>query len=103
MRSARKTAVAATGTTLCDMKPGDSQRVDSVLQAADPAVRRRLEALGFRPDEEVTCVRRAPMGCPILFRVCGADICLRKEQARMITVAGSAAASDRPELARSAS
>lgn len=95
MRSARKTKSGASAATLCDMQPGESLRVGSVLQNVDPSVRRRLESLGFREGEEVTCLRRAPMGCPILFRVCGADICLRKEQARSVLVGDSAA--DRPQ------
>ena len=103
MRSTRNTTAAAVGTTLCDMKPGESERVVTVQQAADPTVGRRLEALGFRPDEEVMCIRRAPMGCPILFRVCGADICLRKEHARMITVAAPATAGEHPDIASLAS
>ncbi|WP_165860349.1 FeoA family protein [Kocuria tytonicola] len=72
--------------TLCDVKPGEIACIALVEDALDPVVRRRLGALGFREGEQVTCLRRAPMGSPILFRVCGAEVCLRKEQARSVRI-----------------
>lgn len=46
----------------------------------------RLQDLGFRPGEEVEFVRKAPMGDPVVFRVCDYEMCLRRREARLINV-----------------
>ena len=91
MKLTRRSTEAPSAETLCDVQPGQDVCIDAVEDALDPVVRRRLGALGFRPGEQVTCLRRAPMGCPILFRVCGAEVCLRKEQARSVRIGGQSA------------
>ncbi|RKQ35404.1 FeoA family protein [Kocuria tytonis] len=87
MKRSKRESSAPSCATLCDVKPGEDACITLVEGALDPVVRRRLGALGFREGEQVTCLRRAPMGSPILFRVCGAEVCLRKEQARSVRVA----------------
>ena len=77
--------------TLCDVKPGEDACIALLEDSLDPVVRRRLGALGFREGEQVTCLRRAPMGSPILFRVCGAEVCLRTDQARAVRIGEVAA------------
>lgn len=52
-------------------------------------VARRLLDLGFRPGVQVTCVRRAPLGSPTVYRVGEADICLRRTQASAVMVQGA--------------
>lgn len=48
--------------------------------------RERLEDLGFLPETHVTRERAAPLGDPIAFRVRGARLCLRRDEARLIKV-----------------
>lgn len=86
MKRSKQRAAAPSPVTLCDVKPGENACIALVEDALDPVVRRRLGALGFREGEQVTCLRRAPMGSPILFRVCGAEVCLRTEQARSVRI-----------------
>lgn len=54
----------------------------------DDVVARRLFDLGFAPGETVVRLRHAPLGDPLMFRVGGVEIVLRKAQARRILVAG---------------
>ena len=91
MTRMRQGADAPSPVTLCDVRPGEDACIALVEDALDPVVRRRLGALGFREGEQVTCLRRAPMGSPILFRVCGAEVCLRKEQAKSVRIGGQSA------------
>lgn len=53
----------------------------------DDVVARRLFDLGFTPGESVVRLRHAPLGDPLMFRVGGVEIVLRKAQARRILVA----------------
>lgn len=52
----------------------------------DADVRRRLLEMGLCGGVTIECVRRAPMGDPIEFRVRGYLLSLRGEQARHVTV-----------------
>jgi Fe2+ transport system protein FeoA len=83
---ARATAPAAAGATLADLRAGDLVQVAAVGDGSDPAVARRLLDLGFTPGAEVRMVRRAPMADPVVFRVAGYDVALRRAQARCIAV-----------------
>lgn len=79
---------AATGPrTLADLTTGESVRVASVVAEHDPAAARRMFDLGFVPGAEVRMVRRAPLADPVVFRVAGYDIALRREQACWVSVA----------------
>ncbi|MDF1488140.1 FeoA family protein [Tessaracoccus caeni] len=53
----------------------------------DDAVSRRLFNLGFAPGLEVALLRRAPLRDPLMFRVDGCEIVLRRREARRILVA----------------
>ena len=46
----------------------------------------RMRQLGFVEGREVELVRRAPLGSPVVVRVCDAQICLRRAQTNLITV-----------------
>ena len=78
------------GDTLADLATGQAARVVGVEAEHDPAGARRLFDLGFVPGAEVRMVRRAPLADPVVFRVAGYDIALRREQARWVSVAASA-------------
>lgn len=84
----RATEVA--GDTLADMATGQAARVVDVEADHDPAGARRMFDLGFVPGAEVRMVRQAPLADPVVFRVAGYDIALRREQARWVRVAASA-------------
>lgn len=72
--------------TLADLRPAESATIASVCAGADPASARRIFDLGFAPGTTVDVLRRAPMADPVVFRVAGYDIALRRAQARCITV-----------------
>lgn len=52
----------------------------------DDVVTRRLFDLGFTPGEPVERLRRAPLGDPLMFRVGGVEIVLRRAEAARILV-----------------
>ena len=64
----------------------DSQ--SAVIAGYDPAMsedrRRRFEDLGLIPDTRIVRERRAPLGDPIVFRIRGTLICLRRAEAHLI-------------------
>lgn len=76
--------------TLAEMTAGQSARVTGVQADHDPAAARRMFDLGFVPGAEVKMVRKAPLADPVVFRVAGYEIALRREQARWVSVAASA-------------
>ncbi|WEO78759.1 FeoA family protein [Cryobacterium sp. SO2] len=51
----------------------------------------RLGALGILPGATISALRRAPLGDPVVYRVCDFDLCLRAAQAALVTVAVAAA------------
>lgn len=79
-----------TSSTLADLDPGLVARVVDVRDDAHPATARRLVDLGFVPGAEVLVIRRAPMADPVMFRVAGCEIALRRAQARCIRVCAGA-------------
>jgi Fe2+ transport system protein FeoA len=69
---------------LADLKPGDRVRIEAV-DARDPAVQ-RLMVLGLVEGAELTFLRKSWGGDPLEFRIHGAAISLRREQARHFEV-----------------
>ena len=53
----------------------------------DDVITRRMFDLGFTPGQQVERLRRAPMGDPLMFRVGGIEIVLRRSEANRIQVA----------------
>jgi ferrous iron transport protein A len=53
---------------------------------APPELSARLTALGFLPATEVLCRRRAPLGDPRVYELRGAQLCLRRSEARRVLV-----------------
>jgi Fe2+ transport system protein FeoA len=74
--------------TLSDLKPGVRVRIESI-ETADPAVQ-RLMVLGLVEGAELTFLRSSFGGDPLEFRIYGAAISLRREQARHFHVASIA-------------
>lgn len=87
----------ATGTlTLDQLEVGRTGRVLAVGGDRGDLGRRladRLGALGVLPGTAIRALRRAPLGDPVVYRVCDFDLCLRDAQAALVTVA---VAVDRP-------
>ena len=75
-----------TSCALSELRPGARARIIDVRDEVDQAVARRLFDLGFRPGVRVDVVRRAPMADPVIFRVAGCELALRRAQARCIRV-----------------
>ena len=75
--------VASDARTLADLAPGETGVVARV-EAPDPRVARRLAALGFRTGTPVSLVRVAPLGDPLLVRIAGYELALRRTQARCL-------------------
>jgi Fe2+ transport system protein FeoA len=70
--------------TLADLNPGDLVRIDAI-DTHDPAVQ-RLMVLGLVEGAELTFLRSSLGGDPLEFRIYGAAISLRREQARRFEV-----------------
>lgn len=71
--------------TLSELAPGETATIESI-DTSDPAVQ-RLMVLGLVEGAELTFVRASIGGDPLEFRVFGAAISLRREQARRFNVA----------------
>ncbi len=77
---------ASARTTLAELGCGRRARIVDVGGDADPATARRMFDLGFAPGVEVEVLRRAPLADPVIFRIAGYEIALRRVQARCIEV-----------------
>lgn len=76
----------ATHATLADLKAGQGGVVQDICGDIEPATARRMVDLGFGPGAQVQVVRRAPLADPVVFRVAGYEVALRRAQARCILV-----------------
>jgi Fe2+ transport system protein FeoA len=70
--------------TLTELAPGETATIESI-DTRDPAVL-RLMVLGLVEGADVTFVRSSLGGDPLEFRLFGAAISLRREQADRFTV-----------------
>ncbi len=84
------TAPGSAGTvphdSLSRMRAGQQATVAGLREDCDAAVRCRLRDLGFTPGTPVTCVRRAPLGSPVVYRIGETDLCLRRPLAELVLV-----------------
>jgi DtxR family Mn-dependent transcriptional regulator len=71
---------------LTDLRPGEQAQVAGISRALRGPDRRRLMDLGFVPGTVVGVDMAAPSGDPVAYRVRGALIALRRDQARMIFI-----------------
>jgi DtxR family Mn-dependent transcriptional regulator len=76
------------GQPLCNLRLGQSAEVVALSPGLRGAERRRLLDLGLLPGTRVTAELRSPSGDPTAYRVRGAMIALREEQARLVKVVG---------------
>lgn len=73
--------------SLSDLSPGTSGRITRLLDdGAGGVLIKRLRNLGFVPGRIATPLRRAPLGDPVVYRVCDYELCLRRHEARLIQV-----------------
>ena len=49
-------------------------------------IKARFAEMGLVPNTEVTVIRVAPLGCPIVIRARGYELCLRKDTAQQFNV-----------------
>ncbi|MEV6790744.1 FeoA family protein [Streptomyces sp. NPDC051320] len=71
---------------LADLRPGMSGEVIDIDESVEPSTARRLFDLGFAPGAEVTVLRKAPLGDPVVFQVVDYEVALRKAQSAGIRV-----------------
>lgn len=71
-------------TTLDHAPIGQPVRIVSI--SGDDGVARRLADLGLRPGIAVECLRRAPLGDPSVFELCGYQLCLRRSESARVRV-----------------
>ena len=69
---------------LCDLKENETGAIIRINLGG--AFADRLRDMGFCEGERVECVRRAVLSSPILYRVKGSEIALRKTDAAAIEV-----------------
>lgn len=80
-----RTSPTSPAATLHDLPAGVPAVVVEV-RTDDPATTRRLLDLGFVPGTPVEMVRRAPLRDPVVYRVAGYEIALRRAQAECIRI-----------------
>ncbi len=86
----------STPETTLDLAPiGRPVRVVSIT--GDDGVARRLADLGVRPGIAVECLRRAPLGDPSVFELCGYQLCLRRSESARVRVVEIEAGAGRGE------
>ena len=69
---------------LSQLAPGERARVLGVTSQG--AMRRSLQELGLLAGAWVECLGKSPLGDPAAYRVRGAVIALRQDDARAVTV-----------------
>ena len=69
---------------LYDLKEGQSGKLTALL--FDTKLSERLRDMGFCEGETVSCVKRAAFKSPVLYRVKGSLVALRKSEALKIEV-----------------
>jgi len=74
--------------TLADAAPGETVRVRRLTSACHGPQRRRLLDLGVVPGTRITAELASPGGDPVAYRIRGALIALRRQQAAWIEIDG---------------
>ncbi len=70
---------------LSELSPGQSARIVSLAQL-EPAVRRKLMAMGLLPSCEIRFIRQAPMGDPLQIATSSITLSVQKALANLIEV-----------------
>lgn len=79
-----------TARALSEMPARGSSFVVGFSEDVPADLRARLRHLGFHPGAPVEVLRHAPLGGPVICRVADYEICLRREQARLILLSEAA-------------
>lgn len=74
---------------LSSLSRGECARLVAFRREQDMTICRRLFDLGFHVGTQIEMVRRAPIGGPIVFRVAGAELLLRRSEAERILVSAA--------------
>lgn len=82
----RRSPAVATGRRLSSLRVGETARVMALAPALHGPQRRRLVDLGFVPGTRVEAELASAAGDPVAYRVRGALIALRHDQANLIVV-----------------
>lgn len=78
---------SAVSTLTLDQLPFGQPAVITHLLPESLPFRRRLLAMGITPGSHVTVIRTAPMGDPLEIKTRGFYLCLRRSEAKAISVA----------------
>ncbi len=70
--------------SLADLQPGGAAVIEALHLAEIDA--HRLMILGFIPGTTVGCSGRSPLGDPVIYRIDGSEVALRRETARHIAI-----------------
>ena len=70
---------------MSELKPGESARIVSLAQL-DPAVKRKLMAMGLLPSSEIRFIRQAPLGDPLQIATSSITLSIQTALARLIEV-----------------
>jgi Fe2+ transport system protein FeoA len=81
--------------TLADLSAGQAGLVTG-LHSQGPE-RRRMMDLGIVPGTRITVEMNSPLGDPVAYRVRGALVALRREQARLVLIADAPIAEENQE------
>ena len=84
MKTVFNMAGDAESVPLSALNPGEEGRIASI--DSRDAIGRRLLDLGLVPQTRISLVRRAPLGDPSLYELCGYQLCLRKTEAERVQV-----------------
>jgi len=76
--------------TLDQIPKGRFVIVDSIIgdngDVGDDPIARRLNDLGIRKGARIEVLRRAPLGDPTVFELCGYQLCLRRTESERVRV-----------------
>ena len=89
LAAAPASGLAPGSVTLATLSPGRSGRVSSISPACSGPQRRRLLDLGVVPGAKIEAELEASGGDPVAYRICGALVALRNEQADWVRVVPS--------------
>lgn len=83
---------AAPPVPLSTLRRGERGTVVGLAVDLEPATCRRLADLGFTAETAVECLRRAPLGSPVVYCVGESELCLRGDLASCVLVERAEAA-----------
>lgn len=70
---------------MSELKPGETARIVNLAQL-EPAVKRKLMAMGLLPSSEIRFIRQAPLGDPLQIATSSITLSIQTALARLIEV-----------------